>query len=267
MGNSPAKIETISKTISENVQQSVNSTIVNLVSSTSMVSSGSQVIDISGIACAGSINFNNISQKAVNKYNLSKINNSQAYQSIRSGIENGIYNALNSDTSVKKGALSLASDMGVTNENEAISRTVNQITNSYSFSNFSNDVTNINNSQVISIKNLMNKTGDCNFNNISQSIVLEVLASQIAESVANNTAKLLSNSSTYQSTATKTDYTQTGVLQDFFNGLSSVFGSISGFFWIILIVVFAAIFGLGYLIYGLIFSEDDPKVSQEQTLQ
>lgn len=265
MGNSPAKIETISRAVSENVQQTVNSAVVNMVSSTNAALSGNQVIDINGINCAGSINLSGISQKSVIKYNLSRVNTSQNYQTVRSSIAAGIENALNSDTSIKKGALSLATDMGVTNEAEAVSRVVNQVANSYTFNQFSNDVTQINNSQTVSIKNAMNRTGDCDLSNISQSIVLDVLSKQIAESVSKSITDMLTKSKTYQSATTKTDYTQTGVLQDFFSGLSNLFSSISGFFWIILIVVFVAIFGIGYLVYQLLSDSDEP-VKSENTV-
>jgi hypothetical protein len=219
------------------------------------------------VRCKGDFNFNNFSQKAIVKYNLSRLNTSQSYQSIKSSIEAGVRNALNSDTTVKKGALSLAADVGITNESQAINKTANIIANSYDFSTFSNDVIRLDQSQVQNIKNVISDTGDCNLNNISQTIVLDVMIKQITQTISSNVATLLNNSQTFQSTETKTDYTQTGVLQDFFNGLSNIFSSISGFFWIILIIVFAAIFGLGYLIYGLIFSEDSPKVTEEQTSQ
>lgn len=256
MGNSPAKIETVSRAISENVQRSLTSTIVSLVASSNATLSANQLIDISGVTCKGDFNMNNVSQKSVIKYNLTRLNTSSAYQAIQSSIANGIENALESDTSVKKGALSLASDMGVTTETDAKSLTINEITSSYTFNNYTNDVTSINSAQTISVKNIISQTGDCNLNNISQSIVLDALAKQIAESVAKNATDILSKSKLYQTTSSKTSYEQSGVLQDFFNGLSNVFGSISGFLWIIIIIVFVALFGMGYLVYSLLSSDD-----------
>ena len=265
MGNTPAKIETIAKAVQESVQQSLNSTVVNIASSTNAALATSQVIDISGLVCQGDFNFSNITQRSVIRYDLSKINTSASYNQVKSSISAGVSNALNSSASVRKGALSLAGDMGVSNENEAVGKLVNRITNSYTYDNFSNDVMSLNSNQVISVKNIIAKTGDCNLNNLDQRIVLKALASQISQTISQNTIEALTKSSISQTTTTKTDYTQTGILQDFFTGLSNVFGSISGFFWIIIFVVIAAIFGFGYLIYSILGSDspnDNPAVNQ-----
>ena len=257
MGNSPSEVKNVLSTVQTNVSSQVNNAIITLAKSNQSYITGAQTVSISDIIC-DSIKIGPVTQKQVLTYNFANLTNSSNYQHITGAISSGLQNAMNADTTVKSGALRLAQDMGINNSVNTVNNVVNNITSNYTYNDFQNDMQQMTAVQSVGIKGLRS-TGTCSIDSISQDQYLQVLGSNITQHVLDFIGKTSSDVKSTQDMTTKNDVTQTGLLQDFFTGISNVIGSVSSYVWLFLFVLLLVIIGLVWGVRYLITPEQELK--------
>lgn len=258
----PAKIETAIKTVTSTVNREINETLMQMVSKNSTIISGTQTINISDLQCGGDLNISGISQKQIVTVNLKNLENIETYETLFSAAQQGLNAAVSSDNDIKKGALSLASDMGVSTTSDATGNIINEVKRGYTFQRFKEDLQQIDQAQYVNISRIV-AGGTCNIRNISQYIVLEYVANNITDIIMEYVSEKVSNNEAINRGDSKTKYEQKGFFGEILEGITNMIKGITGGIFTVIalfIAIIIAVFYLGYKGISAIldvFSEPD----------
>jgi len=188
-----AKTKTTLTGFNTNVQRTVNTSITNIARASQGVITGTQVIHISGISAGGDLTISNIKQKQVAKIDFSRAISVINKDTLRNIMENAIKVAETNDQNVKTalfGGNALAtSDTTIHNTN------VNEVMNSYTYNDFTNDMQQVTGAQTIDISSL-SALGNVTIENLSQYLSLEIVSQNIADHMTEKLAEIMQKNET-----------------------------------------------------------------------
>lgn len=223
MGNQTST-QTAASVFNQTVSNYLSTTFINISRTNQSVISGSQSINISNLKCGGNLVISGITQKAVSTINtqaLSQIVNSSQLQNILTSAvtqgANAIQNA--SSGSLATANISQSDITALTNSN------ISNVAQSYKYSDFQADLSNINQIQSTNISGLV-VAGECNISNISQDMVLENLAKTITDRLTQQVTDIANSTTLGQTSSSQQSAATTGVFQD----LGSMFSDIGNIF-------------------------------------
>ncbi|MHB1954270.1 MAG: hypothetical protein ACYCOU_11035 [Sulfobacillus sp.] len=244
IGDCSNNIKDVIKSFNETVNSSMSSSLQSISSSNSNIVSGTQTINIGNIKCGGPINISGITQTMIARINFQALSQSIDKNTFHKMIHNAVKQGAQAAAKTAQHFMSSGTSTSVdqTTQNEQI----NQISNSYSFSDFTKDLQSVKTEQNLGIMDLTSMPGmACNISNITQYMYLDVLASMVSKHLTSALQKIASNSVTTQTTAAKTAAKSAGPISDITGGISKVttgiFGNISKTVEYVIIGVIAAV--------------------------
>lgn len=254
MAKPPATIENAARAVQTTVNREINNTMMNMVSKNSTLISGTQIVNISDLRCAGDLNIAGVTQKQIFTVNIAMMDNKETYEQLMNAAAMGMKNAVDANTNVKKGALALAADMNVSNTTDAIGNIINEVTRNYTLNDYREDLKRVDQSQVFNLSNIV--ANNCNIGEISQYIVLEFIAKNITNMVMKYISEKVANSKTINETEADTTYEQKGFFGEILEGIKNIISGIAGGMATVValfLVIIIAVIYLGYrVISGLL---------------
>ena len=206
------------KEFNETVNENLTQTMISKVRQTSGAATGTQAITFKNIRCDGDINIGNISQKMVVTYDFKRIMETTDETQFKNMIKNAVVQGANASTKTK------AEFMGPgapSNANvETTNRNVTKVVDSYTYNDFTNDVNQAIAAQEMNFIDLRGK--NCNFENISQDINLQMFISQMSDQVTRRFSDLVSENEAKQ----KGEGTAESESQGVFSGVGTLVESV-----------------------------------------
>lgn len=253
-GQCSTQINNVATEFNSNLTQNISTQLVNFASSINAVTNNSQTISFTNLNLNGcNANFSNINQSVVAKYNFSQIAKSMTSQDFNTMMTNAATEAVKNTSGITTGFLSGGAG-NVNNTTNITNSNVNQLISNFTYNNFQTLLTQMDNTQTIDISNW---TVNCpasnptfNISDISQSIVMDVVASQIASNVTSELVSILQKNASDLTATNSTTVVSTGPIQELLSGLSSLVGSSEYALIAIAAIVIIIVVGFIYLIYS-----------------
>lgn len=234
------------KEFNETVNENLTQTMISKVRQTSGAATGTQAITFKNIRCDGDINIGNISQKMVVTYNFKRIMETTDETQFKNMIKNAVVQGANASTKTK------AEFMGPgapSNANvETTNRNVTRVVDSYTYNDFTNDVNQAIAAQEMNFIDLRGKK-NCNFENISQDINLQMFISQMSDQVTRRFSDLVSENEAKQKGKGDAESESQGIFSGLGGMIESVGTMVGNIFsapvWLILgIILFVVMIGM-----------------------
>lgn len=190
MGVSASKNESLSKVFNESISSTLNSTMISIAQSSTSDTDSQQVITIQAKS-RGSVTIDGIVQKtvaniSVDKF-LSHVNSEQLSTMLTSAVDTAVKDNQEIEQALTIGGAvsSNVSDL------ESYTRNVQEVVNSYSYTQFVSDVNSIFAKQTITLE--LEAGEDIDVSNISQFLKAELLSKQIAEVMTEKFTEVISD--------------------------------------------------------------------------
>jgi hypothetical protein len=223
MGSGSSKIDNISRSFNETMTENIKQTMINKSAEFGATMGAIQRLSITDIDCAGDINISEIQQKVVMKYNFSQIDKMMDSTQLNEMMTNAVQNTLDSETSVKSEFAATGGGVDQDNINESINRNVNRLVNSVDMNYFTSVMADMEANQDAVLGRFTSRNGgDCNVNNISQDIAMDVAASQLAEKVTDELVAILRENENLSDIKQKTSVASTGFFGDMGRGIANI---------------------------------------------
>ena len=232
-----AQSSAISTQFNETMNKNVSSFIQNVSQSNSQVVSGTQNISISGLHCKGGVTISGITQKLVSRVNFTALQKAIDENKFQSMMGNSVKQA--ATDAANTAAHFMGPSAATDTKSEQFNKQVTEIQNSYSYSDFTNDMQQVANQQNLGIANL-ESDGPCNISNLSQTMYMDILAKNISDKTTSTVQKVISDVASKQQAHNTSATVSSGPISD-------LFGGIHQYIMLIIVAVVALVLLLGII--------------------
>jgi hypothetical protein len=244
MGNT-ASAQTVSNVFNQTVNNYISNTLINISQTTQNIISGKQTLTISDLNCAGGVTISGITQTAVNTINTSALQSAINASSLQNMLQNATTQGATAVQNAANGFAATGGTASTSDINNLINNNINNVAQSYTYSDFQNQLNSIAQAQTINIGSLVSQ-GTCDITNIDQNMVLENLAKTISDSLTKQVAAIANSTVTGQTTSSTNTSANTGPIQDVGTAIDNPINQISS------TIEYAIIGGVLFMIFVII---------------
>lgn len=217
IGDCATTNEKTTELFNQQVTENIRNTLINISSTNSGVMSAAQTISIRGVKCGQDFNLNNVSQVFISKVNFANLSEVMTEEKLSSMLKSAITQATETDQNINKAFMSGASS----NTDATVIKNINiqKFVSNYTLNDFRANIASVEAAQLSEIVGI--EAGrDCNMNDISQTIEMDIIAKNIGSTMTKHFANLVNDSSIDQDSKTGQDNKGGGPL-DFLGDLFS----------------------------------------------
>jgi cobalamin biosynthesis Mg chelatase CobN len=194
MGVSASKNKSVTEIFNQTVSNTLNETFISIAQDSVSTMNPTQLITINANA-SGDVTIDGIQQKVIANIDTNKFISNISKSELESELENSVKTTVDENQEIEQ-ALTIG---GAASSNESkltqLTNTIQNISNSYSYSQFISDVNTILSDQTITL-NLKSTTGNVDISNISQFVQIEILTQHIADVLTESFSKNVTAAST-----------------------------------------------------------------------
>lgn len=261
MGDCTPKITRLTETFTTTVSRNLKERIMNINKSTQFMSGATQVFRLKNLRCGGELNLSNISQKAVFSINYSSLDKAIDENTFKDIQEQAIKQAVESNDEIKTEFMS-GGGADINETSKVVSTNIREVRDSYTYNDFKSFVNTMKASQEIDMGNF-DIGKDCNINNISQDIQIDIIANEIAEKMSKAFTDLAQKNESDSSSKAQTKIESTGMFGDIGRALSGIMTGLGIGLMLPLIIGVVGFLLLAGLVIIIIGRKKNAKITSE----
>lgn len=192
MGAAVTKNTSISNIFNQSITNTMNSVMMSVAHESVSTTNPTQLITINAKA-AGDVNIKGVTQKVIANISAKKLISNVSSTELESMLESAVKTTVEDNQEIKS-ALVIGAAVGENvSELNQLTQNIQNISSSYSYSQFISDVNNILSQQTITL-NANSISGNVNIEDISQFVQLEIISEHIAEILTEKFDKITNTS-------------------------------------------------------------------------
>lgn len=220
MGDCTPKITRLTETFTTSISRNLKERIMNINKTTQFMSGATQVFRLKNLRCGGNLNMSNISQKAVMSINYSSLDKAIDENTFKDMQEQAIKQAVESNDEIKTEFMS-GGGADINETSKIVSTNIREVRDSYTYNDFKSFINQMKVSQEIDMGNF-DIGKDCNINNISQTIQIDIIANEIAEKMSKAFTDLAQKNESSSTAKAQTKIESTGFIGDLGRGIKGI---------------------------------------------